>query len=107
MDVLEHWLQACRFDVTRADRNLMVVKDSGKPGPTLLLCSHTDTIPATAAWTRDPWTPTREGSRLYGLGANDAKASVAAMAVAFEAAQLQAGKLVFAPVPVLTSINQY
>ncbi len=98
VDVLEQWLRERKLDVIRADRNLMVVKDSGRPGPTLLLCSHTDTVPATAAWTRDPWTPTREGDRLYGLGANDAKASVAAMAVAFDAAELQVGKLVFAPV---------
>ncbi len=84
--------------VTRVDRNLCSIKDSGRPGPTLLLCSHVDTVPATPAWTRDPWSPTREGDRLYGLGANDAKASVAAMAVAFHTAEPKAGKLVFAPV---------
>lgn len=98
VDVLEAWLteHACRPD--RSDRNLVVVKDSGRPGPTLLLCSHVDTVPATSAWTRDPWIPTREGERLYGLGANDAKASVAAMAVAFVSARPRAGRLVFAPV---------
>ena len=30
-------------------------------------------------WTRDPFTPTVEGTRLYGRGSGDAKASVAAM----------------------------
>lgn len=98
VDVIEAWLRARGFEPTRVDRNVAVVKDSGVPGPTLLLCSHVDTVPATAAWTRDPWTPTREGPRLYGLGANDAKASVAAMAVAFAAAKPRAGRLVFAPV---------
>ncbi len=98
MDVLEAWMADRGWRSTRADRNLMVVRDSGSPGPTLLLCSHVDTVPATAAWTRDPWVPTREGGRLYGLGANDAKASVAAMAVAFLEARPRAGRLVFAAV---------
>ena len=46
--------------------------------PTLLLNSHHDTVRPTAAWTRDPFAATWEGERLYGLGANDAGASVAA-----------------------------
>lgn len=51
--------------------------------PVLHLCSHLDTVPASAAWTRDPWTPTTESGRVYGLGSNDAKASVAGMISAF------------------------
>ncbi len=101
-DVLQAWLSDHGCEVVRTDRNLVVVKDSALPGPTLLLCSHIDTVPATAAWTRDPWGPTRgvgdEAHRLYGLGANDAKASVAAMAVAFEGANPRRGKLIFAAV---------
>lgn len=51
--------------------------------PTLLLNSHHDTVRPTAAWTRDPFTPVWEGDRLYGLGANDAGASVVSLAAAF------------------------
>ncbi len=51
--------------------------------PVLHLCSHLDTVPASAAWTRDPWTPSVESGRVYGLGSNDAKASVAGMISAF------------------------
>ena len=51
--------------------------------PTLLLNSHHDTVRPTAAWTRDPFAATWEGERLYGLGANDAGASVAALTAAF------------------------
>jgi acetylornithine deacetylase len=51
--------------------------------PTLHLCSHLDTVPPTSAWTRAPWTPVVENGRVYGLGSNDAKASVAAMIAAF------------------------
>ena len=98
VDVLEAWWRAHMFHVERVDRNLAVVRDSGRPGPTLMVCSHTDTVPATAAWTRDPWAPTREGDRLYALGANDAKGCVAAMAVAASTARIACGRLVFAAV---------
>jgi acetylornithine deacetylase len=49
------------------------------PGRTLALVSHLDTVPPGEGWTRDPFTPAREGERLYGRGSGDAKASVAAM----------------------------
>ncbi|MEZ6197908.1 MAG: M20/M25/M40 family metallo-hydrolase, partial [Planctomycetota bacterium] len=47
--------------------------------PTLLLDSHLDTVPPGAGWTREPHHVDREDGRVYGLGSNDAKASVAAM----------------------------
>lgn len=47
-------------------------------GPTLLLNSHLDTVKAGPTWTRDPWDGAIEDGRLQGLGANDAKGSVAA-----------------------------
>ncbi len=52
-------------------------------GPLLLLDTHLDTVPPGPGWTRDPWEVRREGERIHGLGANDAKASVAAMIAAF------------------------
>jgi acetylornithine deacetylase len=50
-----------------------------RPGPTLALVSHLDVVPPGNGWTREPFAPTVEGSRLYGRGSGDAKASVAAM----------------------------
>jgi acetylornithine deacetylase len=55
------------------------------PSPLLLLDTHLDTVPPVPGWTRDPWDSRPEGGRVYGLGANDAKASVAAMIAAFAA----------------------
>ncbi|MDP2306116.1 MAG: M20/M25/M40 family metallo-hydrolase [Pseudomonadota bacterium] len=100
VEVMEAWLRANApgAERIRVDRNLAAVVDSGVPGPTLLLVSHLDTVPATAAWSRDPWVPTVEGGRMYGLGANDAKGCCAAMAVAFAAARPRRGKLVLATV---------
>ena len=52
-------------------------------GPLLLLDTHLDTVPPAPGWTRDPYAATVESGRVHGLGANDAKASVAAMTAAF------------------------
>ena len=38
-------------------------------GPLLLLDSHLDTVPPAPGWQRPPFAATREGDRLYGLGA--------------------------------------
>ena len=37
----------------------------------ILLNAHIDTVKPVSTWTRDPFTPTIEGDRLYGLGSND------------------------------------
>src|SRR5262249_19691522 len=55
------------------------VEVGGGSAPTLALVSHLDVVPPGKGWTREPFTPTVEGSRLYGRGSGDAKASVAAM----------------------------
>ena len=44
--------------------------------PTLLLNAHIDTVKPVAAWTYDPFSPTIEEGRLYGLGSNDDGASL-------------------------------
>ncbi|HVT58808.1 MAG TPA: M20/M25/M40 family metallo-hydrolase [Thermoanaerobaculia bacterium] len=54
-------------------------------GPLLLFDTHLDTVPPAAGWSRDPWAVEAVDGRVYGLGANDAKASVAAMVAAFVA----------------------
>jgi acetylornithine deacetylase len=53
--------------------------------PTLLLCSHHDTVRPAAGYTRNPFAPTVESGKLYGLGSNDAGASVVALMAAYRA----------------------
>lgn len=51
--------------------------------PTLMLNSHHDTVPPSAGWTRDPFAPDIEDGRLYGLGSNDAGASLVSLLYTF------------------------
>lgn len=52
--------------------------------PTLLLNSHIDTVRPTDAWTRSPFSPdVDDEGRLFGLGSNDAGASVVSLLAAF------------------------
>jgi succinyl-diaminopimelate desuccinylase len=53
-------------------------------GPTLCLNSHYDVVPIgeRAAWSHDPWGAEVVDGRVYGRGAGDAKASVAAQIMA-------------------------
>src|SRR6185295_2716234 len=68
------------------DSLLMVTGGNGGGGeakPLLLLDTHLDTVPPVDGWTRDPFAAEAVDGRVYGLGSNDAKASVAAMTAAF------------------------
>lgn len=63
---------------TEGDRPNVVARIENGPGPTLLFNGHVDTVLAAAGWSSDPWQARRDGDRLYGLGAGDMKAGVAA-----------------------------
>ena len=60
-----------------------IAPDYADSRPTLLLNAHIDTVRPSASWPRDPFTPTLEGDRLYGLGSNDDGASLVALLAAF------------------------
>src|SRR5918999_2026144 len=65
--------------------NLIVRIDGARPGPHLALCGHLDTKPvgdAAPEWRTDPFLPTIEGDRLFGLGSTDMKGACAAIVVA-------------------------
>ena len=51
--------------------------------PTLLLNSHIDTVKPVVGWTYNPFTPIEEDGRIYGLGSNDAGASVVSLTATF------------------------
>lgn len=66
--------------VERTANNLLAQASDFNPSrPTLLLNAHIDTVKPVSAWQRDPFAPTREGDRLYGLGSNDDGASLVSL----------------------------
>jgi succinyl-diaminopimelate desuccinylase len=76
---------APEFQPTEGDRPNVIARIDNGAGPTLLLNGHVDTVLAVEGWSSDPWTPRREGDRLYGLGAADMKSGVAAAMLAARA----------------------
>ncbi len=65
------------LDPKMHEGNVYCSKGSGKDS--LLLTSHMDTVPVCPGWTRNPNKPTDDGGKIFGLGSNDAKGSMAAM----------------------------
>lgn len=68
----------CNGVKTRRFRNCVwAVQPTHDPRkPTLMLNSHHDTVKPASGYIRDPYDAAIEGDRLYGLGSNDAGASV-------------------------------
>ncbi len=54
-----------------------------KQKPTLLLNSHHDTVKPNAGYTRNPFAPTIEDGKLYGLGSNDAGGPLVSLIATF------------------------
>ena len=79
------------LDGVRDETAVRVEVRGRRAGPTLALVSHLDVVPAGKGWTRAPFEPTIEGTRLYGRGSGDAKASVAAMTWAARDVQERGG----------------
>ena len=90
-DLVENFMRdqcGARAVVTRHGNNILVVPvghDDRTDIPVLLLNSHIDTVKPAAGWSRDPFTPVIDEStgRLYGIGSNDAGASLVSLAAAF------------------------
>ena len=86
--LLESRLAAAGFRCERLDRGPVsnLWARHGSSGPLVCLAGHVDVVPPgpLEQWTSDPFTPTERDGLLYGRGAADMKASVAAMVTAAE-----------------------
>jgi len=69
--------------------------------PVCGLYFHTDTVPAASDWRRPPFSLTRDGNELYGLGAADMKGSIAAALLALRAARKHGVRLAYDPMLLL------
>ena len=70
-DIFQQQAENWGLPARRIGNNILIQDALDPQKPTLLLNAHIDTVKPVSTWTRDPFTPTVEGDRLYGLGAND------------------------------------
>lgn len=82
-DRLAAWLGSHGLAPTRLGDSLLALAPTAGGGPLLLFDTHVDTVPPGPGWSVEPFAATRRDGRVIGLGAGDAKASVAAMTAAF------------------------
>ena len=83
-DVIMSQLSQWGLSVNRKGNNLWVRQECcGQDKPVVLLNSHIDTVKPAAGYTRDPFTPTVEDGKLYGLGSNDAGGPLVSLVAAF------------------------
>jgi acetylornithine deacetylase len=95
---VENALKKFKLNPKRSGNNLWCIAPSFDINrPTILLDAHLDTVKVTDGWQHDPFTPTEEEGRLYGLGSNDDGASVVSLLGAFRflAETSQAYNLIF------------
>jgi acetylornithine deacetylase len=102
-DAIALWMRRQRFDVDvehvlPGRPNVVGIVDSGRPGPTVMFCGHTDTVGTDGM--ESPFDPVVVEDRLYGRGAQDMKSGIAAMLFAAadlaDAGRLSAGRLIVA-----------
>ena len=75
-----YYLSGHSIKVHKKHNNIWAVNkfyDGAKPS--LLLNSHLDTVKPVAGWTREPYKATLEQGKLFGLGSNDAGASLVSL----------------------------
>lgn len=64
-------------DVERVRPSVWTVLDSGRPGPTMLLIGHIDTVDANPEnWATPPFAATEKDGRIYGRGSMDMKGGI-------------------------------
>ena len=91
-NILADFIEKCGLPCERIGNNLLVREELDEGKPTILLCAHIDTVKPVSTWTRDPFTPTIEGDRLYGLGSNDCGGGLVSMLQAYRCLRGRATK---------------
>ena len=83
-DCLQQYIELQGMETGRKGNNVWCLSPAfDLKRPTLLLNSHIDTVKPVAGWRKPPFAPTESNGRLYGLGSNDAGASVVSLLQVF------------------------
>lgn len=83
-DFLTKWLNSRNIETKRVNNNLWTIApgfDANRP--TMLLNSHMDTVRQVEGWESDPYSPLTKDGKLYGIGSNDAGASLCCLIQTF------------------------
>ena len=79
-DFLEITFKEKNFSPYRKGNNLWILSPEwNNQKPTILLNSHIDTVKPVSSWTKNPFLPFEEDGKLFGLGSNDAGASLVSL----------------------------
>jgi acetylornithine deacetylase len=81
--LLYNYLITLGFEPRRLGNNVWAKLFISEKLPTILLNSHHDTVKPSPSWTLDPYIPNEQDGKLYGLGSNDAGASVVCQMMVF------------------------
>ncbi|MCK9159940.1 MAG: M20 family metallo-hydrolase [Parabacteroides sp.] len=83
-NILQQFIELAGMETGRKGNNVWCLSPAFDiKRPTILLNSHIDTVKPVNGWKRDPFNPTEENGKLYGLGSNDAGASLVCLLQAF------------------------
>ena len=83
-DFLQNYIEAEGMQTGRKGNNVWCFSPMfDLQRPVVLLNSHIDTVKPVSGWKRDPFVPTEENGRLYGLGSNDAGGSLVSLLQVF------------------------
>lgn len=79
-DYLQSYIESLGYSTGRIENNIWIIGSNfDHSKPTLLLNSHIDTVRPSSGWEKNPHSPIEEDNRLYGLGSNDAGASLVSL----------------------------
>jgi len=82
--LIENFIQDQGLKARRKFNNLWICNQYYSAAkPTLLLNSHHDTVRPNHGWSMNPFQPVIQDGKLFGLGSNDAAASLVSLLVAF------------------------
>ncbi len=71
-DIMEEYMKECGLEPQREANNVWTIDpEYDESRTTILLNAHIDTVKPVSSWSRDPFEPTVEDGKLYGLGSND------------------------------------
>ncbi|NND08157.1 MAG: M20/M25/M40 family metallo-hydrolase [Saprospiraceae bacterium] len=82
-NLIEEFLHTHGIKTFRRGHNVLAFSGGGSSRPTVLLCSHHDTVRPNKGYTRDPYQAEVLDGKLYGLGSNDAGGALVSLIAAY------------------------